>query len=187
VALADDDTVQTVEGFALVEIFRARDTEPLLILEDTDTWIARPHDTLPAQLAEAFFARNVRMLATELDCGFVVAVHRNYLELSAYQAVAGRLEPITVPVLPRPEDDLKRIVRQRLEVARLDFDVEQIFEPAALTVLARLYDDIPDVRRAIATAATAVRLSLEEAELERVSAAAVGAAAAERADHSGSS
>jgi hypothetical protein len=36
---------EIVEGVQrLVRLFRARGVEPLLVLEDTDTWIARPHD-----------------------------------------------------------------------------------------------------------------------------------------------
>lgn len=173
---------EVVEGLQrMVELFRARDTEPVLLLEDTDTWIARPHDQLPAQLAEAFFTRNVRMLASELDCAFVVAVHTTYLDLPAYRQVADRLEAIRIPALPRARADLIRILTRRLEVAGLDFGIDEVFESEALTVLGRLYEDLPDVRRAIATAATAVRLALEEAALDRVTLAAVRAAAAERA------
>ena len=96
---------EVVEGLQrLVELFRARDTDPVLVLDDTDTWITRPHDRQPAQLADAFFARNVRMLASEIDCGFILAVHTSYLDLPAYREIAPRLERIRVPssVGPRP-------------------------------------------------------------------------------------
>ena len=176
---------EVVEGLQrLIELFRARDAEPLLVLEDTDTWIARPHDQLPAQLAEAFFARNVRMLASEIDCGFILAVHTSYLGLPAYQELAPRLERIHVPPLAHPQTDLERILARRLQLAELDLAPDDIFEPAALTVLANIYEDQPDLRRTIATAATAVRLALEEPDLQRVAAAAVRAAAAERDDDS---
>ena len=135
---------EVVEGLQrLIELFRARDTEPLLVLEDTDTWIARPHDQLPAQLAEAFFARNVRMLASELNCGFVMAVHTTYLDLPAYREVASRLERIRIPELPHPETDLARIVGRRLDVAGLGFTLEEVFDSAALAVLAGIYEDLP--------------------------------------------
>ena len=71
---------------------------------------------------------------------------------------------------------------RRISVAGLDFRVEDVFESAAISVLAGIYEDLPDIRRAISTAATAVRLALEEADLDRVPAAAVWAAAAERDD-----
>jgi hypothetical protein len=174
---------EVVEGLQrLVELFRARDTDPLLILDDSDTWIARPHDEHPARLAEAFFARNVRMLASEIDCGFVVAVHTTYLDFPAYQEIAARLERIRVPQLARPNVDLARILARRLEVAGLDIALQDIFEPEALATLAGIYEDLPDVRRAIATAATSIRLALEEPEFDRVTPAAVRAAAAESAD-----
>jgi len=173
---------EVVEGLQrLVELFRARDTDPVLVLDDTDTWITRPHDRQPAQLADAFFARNVRMLASEIDCGFILAVHPSYLDLPAYREIAPRLERIRVPQLGRPETDLTRILTHRLEVAGLDIPLDQIFEPAALKVLANTYEDLPDVRRAIATAASAIRLALENDDLDRVTPAAVRAAAAEGA------
>ncbi len=171
---------EVVEGLQrMVELFRARDREPMLLLEDTDTWISRPHDDRPGQLAQAFFSRNIRMLATELDCGFVVAVHTSYLELPAYREVAARLERVRIPTLPNPDADLPRIIARRLEVARVDFAVEDVFDADALGTLANLYEDMPDVRRIIATAATATRLTLDEADLEQVNAAAVRAAAAQ--------
>lgn len=122
------------------------------------------------------------MLASEIDCGFVVAVHTTYLDLPAYREIAPRLERIRVPELGRPEADLARILTRRFEVAGLEIALEDVFEPDALAVLAGIYEDLPDVRRAIATAATAVRLAFEEDEFERVTPAAVRAAAAERAD-----
>jgi hypothetical protein len=177
---------EVVEGLQrLVELFRARDTDPVLVLDDTDTWIARPHDQQPAQLADSFFARNVRMLASEIDCGFILAVHTTYLDLPAYREVAPRLERIRVPQLDQPEADLARILTHRLEVAGLDIPLDQVFEPAALTVLASTYEDLPDVRRTIATAATAIRLTLEEPSFDRVPPGAVRAAAAESADDTG--
>ncbi|MGH2782623.1 MAG: hypothetical protein ACRDLA_14680, partial [Thermoleophilaceae bacterium] len=174
---------EVVEGLQrLVEVFRARDAAPLLVLDDTDTWIARPHDEHPARLAEAFFARNVRMLAGEIDCGFVVAVHTTYLDLPSYQEVASRLERIRVPQLGRPDTDLARNLIRRLEVAELDIVLDDIFEPEALAALAGFYEDVPDVRRTIAIAATAIRLALDEPEFDRVTPAAVRAAAAESVD-----
>jgi len=171
----------------LVELFRARDSDPVLVLDDTDTWIARPHDAHPAQLADAFFARNVRMLVSEIDCAFVVAVHTSYLDLSAYREVAPRLERIHVPQLPNPETDLAKILARRFEASGLDAALADVFEPAALTVLVHLYEDLPDVRRAIATAASAVRLALDDDEINRVTPAAVRAAAAERTEERGES
>jgi hypothetical protein len=177
---------EVVEGLQhLVELFRARDTDPVLVLDDTDTWIARPHDQQPAQLADAFFARNVRMLASEIDCGFILAVHTTYLDLPAYREIAPRLERIRVPQLGRPETDLARILTHRLEVAGLGIPLDQVFEPTALAVLASTYEDLPDVRRTIATAATAIRLTLEEPSFDRVPPGAVRAAAAESTDDIG--
>ncbi len=182
------DAGEVVEALQrLVELFRAREHDPVLVLDDTDTWIARPHDAHPAQLANAFFSRNVRMLVSEIDCGFAVAVHTSYLHLPAYREVAPRLEQIRVPQLPNPASNLATILTRRLEASGLGHQLDDVFAPAAIAALARLYEDLPDVRRAIATAAGAVRLTLEDNELERVTPAAVRAAAAERTAETGGS
>jgi hypothetical protein len=122
------------------------------------------------------------MLATEIDCGFVVAVHTSYLALPAYRELAPRLDRVRVPGLSDPEAALTRILSRRFSVARLDIGVDEVFEATALRALASLYADLSDIRRVIATAATAVRLSLDAGDLERVTVAAVRAAAAEQAD-----
>jgi hypothetical protein len=119
------------------------------------------------------------MLASEIDCGFILAVHTTYLDLPAYREIALRLEHIRVPQLGRPEADLARILTHRLKIAGLDIPLDQVFEPAELAVLASTYEDMPDVRRAIATVATAIRLTLEEPSFDRVPPGAVRAAAAE--------
>jgi hypothetical protein len=154
----------------------------VFVLDDTDTWLARPHDGHPTELAESFFGRNVRMLATEIDCGFIIAVHTSYLALSAYREIAARLEKVRVPGLSDPRTDLTRIITRRIEVAGLELKVDEVFEPAAVRALANVYADLLDIRRVIATAAVAVRLALEAGDLELVTEAAVRAAAAEQAD-----
>ncbi len=170
---------EVVEGLRrLIELFRARALEPLLILDDSDTWVARPHDEAPRALATGFFGRVVRMLITEIPCGFVLAVHPSYLSLPAYQEVAERLERVAVPQLPHPGDDLARIIDRRLEVAEIDGSVRDMLEPPALEELASLYRDVPDVRRALSIAATAIRLTLEDSDRAHVTAAAIRAAAA---------
>lgn len=164
---------------SMVDIFRARETEPFLVLEDTDTWVSRPRDAGSSHLAEAFLARNVRMLATELNCGFAIAVHTDYLQLPAFLEIASRLERIRLPALPNPPDDIQRILAHRLKAAGFDMDIAQVFDQGASAALGALYDQTPDVRRVIATAAAALRVAVDDEAFDRVTATAVRAAEAE--------
>lgn len=116
----------------LIELMRDQGGEPFLLFDDTDTWISRPNDAAPAALAEGFFGRNVRMLTSELDCGFVVAVHPTYLPLPTYQRIAQRLESIRIPQLAHPDRDLTRILDRRLRVAGVEATVDDVFQPEAI-------------------------------------------------------
>ncbi len=165
----------------LVAMFRARDLEPFLIFDDTDAWLRFPgKEEEPRERAEGFFGNNVRMLTRELDCGFALAVHRSYLELPAYRAVADSLEHIDVPRFAEPAGAIGTILARRMEVDELGFGVRDAFSPQALDELGSLYGDLPDLRRIMGIAGLAVRKSHDDDEVEIVTAEAIALARAER-------
>jgi hypothetical protein len=164
----------------MLATFRERGVEPLLIFDDADTWTSRTK----RNLAPAFFETNVRMLTTELDCGFVIAADLDYLSLPECLALQDRLELVMVPQLPDPRAGLIRILDRRLEVMGLDCTIADVFEPTALDALAEIYARSHNIRAAIAIAAHAVRHTLDDAELILVPAAAIDAAAQERRTNS---
>jgi Cdc6-like AAA superfamily ATPase len=166
----------------LIATFRERGVEPILIFDDADTWTSRTK----RNLAPACFETNVRMLTTELDCGFVIAADADYLSLPEYLALQDRLELVLLPRLTAPREGLARILARRLDVMGLDGSVAEIFEPAALDTLAEIYAADPDIRAAMAVAARSVRHALDAPDLGRVPAVAVRAAAQERQAHRGS-
>lgn len=170
----------------LVELFRGRSLEPFLIFDDTDAWLQLPgqEDEALAR-ATGFFGSNVRLLTREIGCGFVLAVHRSYVALPAYQAVADSLEHIELPQLPDPETGISMIMQRRLDVDELEIRVGDVFDGAAIRALALIYEDAPDLRRIMAIAGSAVRKAHDDGEVTIVTREAVAAAQAERATFSG--
>ncbi|HEX7299829.1 MAG TPA: hypothetical protein VF257_12580, partial [Solirubrobacteraceae bacterium] len=164
----------------LVETFRAHDAEPFLVFDDTDAWGNRPD----ASLVASFFEGPVRLLATELDCGFALAMHRSYVDVPEYRALADRLEPIGLPRLPDPASALRAILQRRLDVRLLDFPVAAALDDGALDALAAIYAAKEDVRRAIVVAGLAVRIAIET-DARVATRASVERAAAERDVHAG--
>jgi hypothetical protein len=165
----------------LVETFRAHGVEPFFIFDDTDSWANRPDGNLVA----SFFDSNIRMLTSELDCGFVIAVHESYLRVPAYRALADRLEPVQLPHFADPVVALRTILQKRLDVTGLSCAVEDVMSADALNALARIYETGPDLRRVLGVAALAVRKALDDAEQDLVTGRAVELASAERENHGG--
>jgi hypothetical protein len=165
----------------LVAMFRARDLEPFLLFDDTDSWLQFPGKEQEArERAEGFFGNNVRMLTRELDCGFALAVHRSYLKLPSYQALADSLEHIEVPLFAEPSAAIGAILQRRMEVDELGIDLEEVFSAGALAELGSLYAELPDLRRIMGIAGLAVRKAHDDDEAEIVTAEAILLARAER-------
>lgn len=165
----------------LVDLFRARGLEPFLIFDDTDAWLQLPGQEEDArELATGFFGSNVRMLSREIDCGFVLAVHRSYLSLPAYQAVADSLEALDLPKLPNPVAAIGAILQRRIDVDELRIEVGDAFSPEALQALGGVYADVPDLRRVMAIAGLAVRKAHDDEEATEVTREAVIAARSQR-------
>jgi hypothetical protein len=165
----------------LIAMFRARGLEPFLIFDDTDAWLQLPGQEKEARkLASAFFATNVRMMTRELDCGFVLAIHRSYLGLPAYQQLADSLEVIDLPIFPNAVEAITVILQRRLDVEELRTQVRDAFDGAALEALADIYDDVPDLRRVMAVAALAVRKAHDSRDANIVTRQAIHVARAQR-------
>jgi energy-coupling factor transporter ATP-binding protein EcfA2 len=165
----------------MVAMFRARGLEPFLIFDDTDAWLQFPgREEEARERAEGFFGNNVRMLTRELDCGFALAVHRSYLALPSYQALADSLEHIEVPRFAEPAGALGTILQKRMDVDQLGIGVADAFSGEALAELGSLYEELPDLRRIMGIAGLAVRKAFDDDEAEIVTAEAISLARAER-------
>jgi energy-coupling factor transporter ATP-binding protein EcfA2 len=177
--LGNGEVVQALRR--LVDLFRARDLEPFLIFDDTDAWLQLPgQEDAARELATGFFGSNVRMLSREIDCGFVLAVHRSYLELPAYQAIADSLEAIDLPTLPEPVAAIIAILQRRIDVDELGIEVADAFADDGLQALGGIYSDVPDLRRVMAIAGLAVRKAHDDEDAIVVTREAVIAARSQR-------
>jgi Cdc6-like AAA superfamily ATPase len=152
-----------IEGAArLVEIFRSHGREPFFVIDDSDRWIrAAGKDQI--NVADAFFAGVVPLLARELGCGFVVAVHDQYLDLESYRQAKQLLSRVIS--LPLPDDSIgaiEAILDRRMEVVGVDDRATDLLEPQALERLAALYCENRSLRMMLATVNRATQLGCSD-------------------------
>src|SRR5665811_956262 len=87
----------------LLDLIRADDLQPVLVLDDTDKWLYTTWQPDATTVRSAFFGRVIRVLAEDLSTAAVVAVHPTYLADAEYQSAAGSLDTtIHVPAIPSP-------------------------------------------------------------------------------------
>ena len=121
------------------------------MIDDSDRWI-RIEGADFLHVANDFFLHIVPMLAREVGCGFVIAVHEEYLELESYRAAQEMLSrTIPLPMPDNPGDALAVILNRRIELANLGTTIEDILEPAAIDLLAERYAADRNLRRMLAT------------------------------------
>lgn len=131
----------------LVEIFRSHGLIPFLIVDDSDSWLRiGDHDLL--MVADGFFLQVIPMLARETGCGFVVAVHDDYLELPSYQHAQQLLtRSITLPLPANPTAAISAILSRRIQLAGVSASVDELLSPEALTLLGERYREDRSLRR----------------------------------------
>jgi len=116
----------------LLDLIRADDLQPVLVLDDTDKWLNTTWQPDAATVRAAFFGRVVRVLAEDLSTAAVVAVHPAYLADIEYQSAAGFLETtIHVPAVPAAAA-VGLILGRRAGLA-LDIEDEQLARDQVIT------------------------------------------------------
>lgn len=143
-ALAGGEVVTELQR--LVDTFRANGREPFLIIDDSDAWLRVEGSDL-SDLAAAFFGRVVPMLAKELDCGFVVAVHDEYQELEPYHAASKLLSSvIAVPMAADTVGAVTTILAKRLGLVAPEASTAAMIEQEAIEALAGRYASTRSIR-----------------------------------------
>ena len=161
----------------LTRLIRAIELEPLLVIDDSDRWLRRGEPR--ADIIAAFFGRVVRELA-QLEIGFAVAVHENYVELPEYrEAAPGVLSArVNVPRLSGAEQ-LERIIDHRVQAFTGEKRGTEILERDALERLWEFYK--ADANQSLRTTLQILHTAVTEAALgehESVSAGLIEAAIA---------
>ena len=164
----------------LVEVFRGRELEPFVVLDDTDIWLRAVYSEDAEEIVRGFVA-NVRTMITEVDCGLALQVHTEYLRYPAVAETARRLTLIELPRLADPLDGLGRILGRRMEVAQVQGSVPDAFSEGALEELGRVYRASADLRLVLALADEAAGEALQDDAALLVDRSAVRAAQGKRA------
>ncbi|MDQ3751751.1 MAG: hypothetical protein M3333_02525, partial [Actinomycetota bacterium] len=131
-------TVDVVaESRRMIDLFRAHGRVPLFVIDDSDHWLRIPElDRSP--LANEFFTQNVRTMATELACGFVLAVHDDYLDYPGYIETENLFSTVIhVPWFEtgNAAGPIGRILQHRIDVHEVQASVEEVFDAEAVTGL----------------------------------------------------
>lgn len=100
---------------AVLDLIAHHGLRPVLVLDDTDTWLSGMVGARASELRAGFFGRITRLLAEELAHAAVLAVHHNYLRTPEYPRASGFLDTtIRLPAVPDVEG-LARILGHRIE------------------------------------------------------------------------
>jgi Cdc6-like AAA superfamily ATPase len=163
----------------LVELFHAHNRQPFLIVDDSDHWIRVAGKDL-TETADGFFLHVVPFLAREIGCGFVLAIHDQYLDLQSYREAGVLLSRIIQ--LPRPAEARSRsamaaILERRIEVAGLSASWSDALDASAIGLLAEIYERNGSLRKMLATVDRATQLGctnrVETVTVELIQAALV--------------
>jgi len=152
----------------LLDLIRADDLQPVLVLDDTDKWLNTTWQPDATTVRSAFFGRVIRVLAEDLSTAAVVAVHPTYLADAEYQSAAGFLDTtIHVPAIPSPAA-VGQILGRRAGLA-LDLEDEQsaLDQAIAHDAVGELYQyyarHAPDMRRRVLlTTHTALAIACDD-------------------------
>ncbi len=145
------DHVETAR--ALLDVVEAAGLVPVLLLDDTDKWLRSGEGSIDDELRDSFFRRVLRLLAEDLGCAAVVAVHPTYLDDDSYRAAPGSLSAgITLPRLPRVAA-LAEVLQHRDWIATgAEPNVSGAWSPEAVVALFERYSGPLTLRRTLTLA-----------------------------------
>lgn len=120
-----------------LELVRTTGASPVLVIDDSDTWIEVEQERLEAT-RRSFFGPIMRMLA-ERGCGLVVAVDEGYLGLPEYQQAHDGWLPLEIHI-PRlaSQDALALLLQRRLEQVP-NVGLDDVFTCAAIARMFETY------------------------------------------------
>lgn len=118
------------EAQAILQTIVAHHLQPVIVLDDTDKWLAVPGLPDPAAHLAGFFSQVPRLLAEQLAVPAVLAVHERYLEQPGYRASRGFIDStVKVPALP-DRTALERVLGHRARAEVADPISQLVTEPA---------------------------------------------------------
>jgi hypothetical protein len=144
----------------LFATLRAQELEPILILDDTDTWLNVPgHEK--RDVADVFFAEVFRPVVRELACAAIAAVHPSYRDIAGYQAARDLLvNEALIPAIDDPElatASVSRVLAHIVDVHDGEAGADDLFAPAALNLLGGYYVERQAMRDVLLVVQRAVK------------------------------
>jgi hypothetical protein len=142
---------------ALVDMLRAQDREPVLIIEDTDQWATRPDGD---EIADGFFTKIVHALARELDVCSVVAVQDTYTGRHSFEAIRELVYVLDLPPVTDAAGTLREVIAARVhDYLGGPADASRVVDGRALVALADRYSETRNLRTTLRALRAAVELS----------------------------
>lgn len=123
----------------ILDVIASHGLRPVLVLDDTDTWLSGITGTEAAQIRAGFFGRITRLLAEELAHAAVLAVHENYLRTAEYSRSTGFIDTtIRLPAVPDAAA-IGAILEHRVGQQVRRFTLDQVITADALERLLAHY------------------------------------------------
>lgn len=144
----------------LFATLRERQLEPILIFDDTDTWLnVQGHEKL--EVADLFFAEVFRPVLRELACPVVAAVHPAYADVDGYMAARDLLvNESVVPTMDNREravGAITRVIGHIIEVHDVGAPVDGLFDGGATVALGEYYMERQAIRDVLLVVQRAVK------------------------------
>lgn len=158
--LSGEEAVATAAR--LLALLGSTGRQPVLVVDDSDAWLARIGGHDRTSLIAPFFGRVLRTVADELPAALVVVVHDHYRRNVGYPRASGYLSrDIAVPRLPDLHA-LQQVLGARL-LFQEDVTLRDLLADDALDVL---WDDYragdANLRHCLLRAHTALQLAVDE-------------------------
>jgi len=150
---------------AILDLIKRDELTPVLIFDDTDSWLSRPYHPDPEPMIQAFFGQALPWLAKQCAPTSIVAVHTTYLDSDAYEEAEknGDLQRrITVPHLT-DVSQLHTIIDAHITASTLALDDDEVFTADAVEELFRYY--VHAARQSLRKVVVVAKLGLDAAEI----------------------
>lgn len=140
----------------VLAILETRNIHVVFVMDDAEAIVGGPGQR---EVVEGLLNAPVRILIEEIGASFLLAIQPHLIEDSdAFQRLAGEALVITLPSLgDRAQEALEAMLGRCLDLAGIDYPLNDVLAPGAITGLVQFYDDTHgDLRKTLAAASYAV-------------------------------
>jgi Cdc6-like AAA superfamily ATPase len=159
-----DNPARAREDFRDIVRLISRDHRPVVVIDDTEHFVAQRDGEVQASSVHNLFHHAIRALAEVNEIDLVVAMHPLYRDVAAVKDVCDRFgfREVAAAELPadREESALGMILQKRLDRRDIDVSVPEVVDAIALTQLESVYFfNRHDLREVLDLADAAARIA----------------------------